>query len=198
MAGKEAPAKRRLFVGTFLPEADKQRLGALKEHGERLGAEWKRKLRFVREDKLHLTWLFLGYVEEQSIDEIKQRLGVLVKGQGPFHLDYTKGVFWPNARFPGMLVLVPDAVPPAVAEFAALVKKELKEFLQKDEHRGYRPHITLIRMDSGPRMRMDIPEWFPLSERLPIHHSIKQVDLIESHMGHGKDSYESLQSYPLG
>ncbi len=189
--------KKRLFVGTFLTEADQQRLGALRQYDERLCETWKRKIRFVAAEKLHLTWLFLGNVEEESVAEIESRLSKIVQRHEHLTLNYERAAFWPNDKRPRSLVLVPPNVPPAVHSLASDIKTELREFLEKEDKHGYRPHVTLMRFGEGPRLRIQLPDWVPLERQLPLVHSIGQIDLIESHMGQAKQSYVSTRSFAL-
>jgi 2'-5' RNA ligase len=197
LAGKEAPKKRRLFVGTFLSSRHQQLLDELRETDARLAELWQRKLRWVHGKKLHLTWLFLGHVEEEHIDEIKKRLTAIAGKHSRTHVDYDHYEFWPSPKYARLLVLTPGAVSDEVYAIESDVKSSLKEYLQKEEKRSYQPHITLMRIEPGPKRVLEIPEWVPLAKRLAIHHDIDRIDLIESNPSHGEEAYVSLESFRL-
>jgi 2'-5' RNA ligase len=188
-------AKRRLFVGTFLSPADQARIAELHTYGDRLSEHWHRRVRWVQQQKLHLTWLFLGHVEDRHTEEIKEKLQEVARRHAALRLVYTDAVFWPNAKAARMMVLVPNAVTEEVYALASDVKKSVGQFQQRPEARKYRPHITLLRLDD--RARLSMPEWFDVSSCMPIEHDIQQIDLIQSHLGKKQEGYESLASFPL-
>lgn len=190
------PSKR-LFVGTFLSDADKSHVGELKAYDERLSSFWNKKIRWVRQDKLHLTWLFLGDVDVERIDEVDLLLREILQKQPPINLTYSKSLFWPNSRYAKHFVLVPPEVPENVANLAKVIKQKLRLFIEHEEKGDYRPHITLARFDRSVARPLTIPDWFPLQNALPIQHDINQIDLIESHIGAVQDSYVPIKSYLL-
>jgi RNA 2',3'-cyclic 3'-phosphodiesterase len=145
--------KRRLFVGTFLPKSDQDSLGELQEHSEKLAAEWQRKLRWVRPEKLHLTWVFLGSVDEDYIPEIQSKLTALLAEQPPLDVVYSKPTFWPGPKHARTFVLTPDTVSDEVMNLADRIKRDMKPYAEKIEPK-YRPHITVMRFDGNTRGRL--------------------------------------------
>jgi 2'-5' RNA ligase len=189
---------RRLFVGTFLPAETQHNLASLREYQDRLTEHWQRRVRFIREEKLHLTWLFLGQVQDSHLPEIESRLSGIAQRHHQQELSYTRRELLPSRKFARNLVLTPDVVPTSVMALADDAKNTLREFLQRaDHHHRYRPHITVMRLETGPEKTLSMPSWFPLQQLLPIHQSIVTIDLIESHMGRANDAYEILRSFPL-
>jgi 2'-5' RNA ligase len=186
--------RRRLFIGTFLPEKDRAALLVDAESAEKLSALWGRKIRWVRPEKLHLTWVFLGGVEEERIPEIEARVSAVLHGFGPMDIAYAKPTLWPHARNARTFVLQPERAPEDVVRLGETIKRELKEYAEKLDIK-YRPHITLARMDST-KQRIEVPDWFAPLKHLPLVHHIDRVDIIESHLGGNKD-YESLVGWQL-
>lgn len=186
--------KRRLFVGTFLPEAQRGALVPDAESAARLAEEWGRKIRWVRPDKLHLTWVFLGDVEDAVRPEVEAKLSQLLESVAPLQLTYSSMTLWPHARKAKTFVVVPGVVAPQLMQLAERLKSEMRPYADRLEIK-YRPHITLARMDPDAG-RIDIPEWFPLRTTLPITHVIDRIDLIESHL-HGSKDYESIAHWKL-
>lgn len=195
---KDAPKKRRLFVGTFLPSKDQESLAVLREFDERLSAQWGgRRLRWVRPEKMHVTWLFLGSVHEEIIPEIEEKLSAVLVEQRALELLYDKPALWPNLRQARHFVIEANMVPEEVIELHAKINKALGSYVEHPEQKRYRPHITVLRMDGGGIKTHDaFPEWFPLKERVPIKHQIQQIDLIESHLG-GSKNYEAISTWML-
>jgi len=65
---------KRLFLGTFLPDEDKLRLKEVQNANENLPERFRAKVRWVNDQKLHLTWLFLGNLEEDAIERLQQKI----------------------------------------------------------------------------------------------------------------------------
>ena len=189
--------KRRLFIGTFLPVADQQRIGALQRFNDQLASEWNYRLRWVRPDKLHLTWLFLGLVDSNLVDEVASKLGAILADQPTLELTYTQPVIWPTPKHPRHFVLGTASVPEDVRSLNSRIAAELKQYVHPhaEEHGTYKPHITLFRLDQG-NGPINIPSWFPLGTTLPLKQRIDQIDIIESHLS-GAKNYEALHSFKL-
>ena len=68
----------RLFIGTFLEPTEQERFASLPIINEHLEAKWQRKPRWVKPDKLHVTWLFLGSIEKELVDKVQTALRALV------------------------------------------------------------------------------------------------------------------------
>jgi 2'-5' RNA ligase len=187
-------AKRRLFIGTFLPEAQRSALTVEPAQAARLGEEWRRKIRWVRADKFHLTWVFLGSIDDEKCAEIESAMQRAVQGFGAVDLTYASLKLWPHPRKPRTFVLVPDAVPQQLMELAESIKKEMLPFAERIEP-NFRPHITLARTEPHGG-RVDVPEWLGIQAPLPLTQHIDSVQLIESDLRGAKD-YKAIASWPL-
>jgi 2'-5' RNA ligase len=193
----DQPIQRvRLFVGTFLPSDMQSSLGELKQYEQRLAEHWRCKIRLVHGKKLHLTWIFLGDVATKEVPEIERLLAAIASRHRSTSLDYTGHEFWPSAKHAQTMVLIPQVVADPIRALAAELKEQLRPFTQKPVIKPYRPHITLARM-APSKSRKEIPDWLPLSQKLPLHHSINQLALIASEPARGDDGYQTLKSFSL-
>lgn len=175
--------------------------GQLRESSEALSKLWERKLRWVKAAKLHMTWFFLGDIDLQQVPELNSCLSSVVSGKPSGEIAYDRLEFWPSPRKPRQLVMTAKVVPQYLQTLGADIRRSLAEFAVKPEERDFRPHITLLRFDvmSKPadKVPLSMPEWLQLNSVFPLVHNIKVVDLIESHMGGGRDDYEVLHSFSL-
>ena len=134
--------KKRLFIAIDLPKDIKEHIKVLEKEIDR---KFGQKLFWINEENLHLTLLFLGYIDEQKIDEIVKLLNGLSKPE-PFQLKINQLKYGPDERVKRMIWLIFEE------------SKELQEFQQSiecilekgnipfhKEHRPYLPHINLIR-----------------------------------------------------
>ena len=105
--------------------------------------------RRVAVDQLHMTVAFLGSVEPRTGAMLAQRLGSVVEPLAPQRAEASE--YWPSAAHP-RLVVVPFAADNGLAELEARVRALVGSLgLPVDDHRPFRPHITLARFARSPR-----------------------------------------------
>jgi 2'-5' RNA ligase len=130
----------RYFVGIEVPMAiGEQALVPMTQRLQRVlqGKRW------YRSEQFHLTLQFLGDLEEEQVKEVVRLLRSIVDGHREFSLRLGGLGWFPNARVvwcgvQGEL----DALGHLQCEISSL----LKPFCQVEQHRTYRPHITLGRL----------------------------------------------------
>ncbi|MBX9666558.1 MAG: hypothetical protein K2X93_03020 [Candidatus Obscuribacterales bacterium] len=199
----------RLFVGTFLPEDGQASIQTLARDNGNLNESWNTKLRWVGSSKLHMTWIFLGDINDSLIPDVSAKLGKAVdkcRSENRLALSYDSFELWPNERRARLGVVTPSLVPPHVHSIDKALKEELLEFLPEDlrqhEKPVFQPHITVVRFPhqkrkekaSGPTAR--ISEVVIAPSVFPITHSIDQIALIESDLGKSQ-GYEAISVFNL-
>ncbi len=153
---------------------------------------------------MHLTWLFLGSVAKTEIPNVIAELSPILSAQSALQVKFDQIEFWPNAKKARVLVLTTSQMEDAVANLALQINKSLSQFMtqstkQESRHPQFRPHLTLIRLEQNfsDKNTLTIPDWLAIEKQLPLIHEIKNISLIESHLGKGADEYEVLQDFPL-
>jgi len=198
----------RLFVGTFLDADQAAILGNLKDLNSRLSERWQIKARFVPLPKLHLTWLFLGDVEESRIDNLKVDLKAIIddwketKDNHAFQIEYDQLEVWSSLKSPRVLVLESTSECPRAESLNQKISRGLSKYCDRSEKvqrfKRFRPHLTVCRFSPDRNQRKDdrvkrtfsdfqLPEDF-----LPLKHHIGTVSLIESRLNAGPNSYSSI------
>lgn len=189
---------RRLFVGTLLSHEQAEILNRVRDAIEpRLSDWWHCKLRWVKTEKLHTTWLFLGDCDEHAEKAVKDKLGSLCKQLHPTELHYDSLKLFPHRSHPVALVLLPDSIPEGVKQISDALRTELGSYCQKKEDRPFRPHLTLLRFPKDLKEKLIWNEELNLNAYLPMTQQFQKISLIQSHLGSTKDSYEVLADYPL-
>jgi len=216
----------RLFVGTFLSESEKAKISRF--HGE-FGdtTRFSSKIAWVREEKLHQTWCFLGELDASKTPDI---IAILEKARQSFHqvcrsfdsskagiaggndldVKFDKLELWPRARGAKTLVISPTHVSTQFELLAQQIRDNLKEFCTPDEHKKrFKPHITIARFrhrtetpselsgDPAARIKPVLTDFNALAELLPVGLEVTRFDLICSHLGSAKEAYESLHAFSL-
>jgi 2'-5' RNA ligase len=216
----------RLFIGTYLDKEAQVSLGALPLLNDHLPQSWNTRLKWVKESKLHLTWLFLGDVESEKLSQALKNLVDEWRG-GETNLHQTELTYdclevWYGQGAPRNLVLTPKEAPSHLLDFVKALRNQLVIFASEDVRQqailSWKPHITLIRLpdtkdttklplthdlsSSHEHRNLKGKELPPtaingLAELLPLHHSVKTVSLIESKEEDGTHHYDALQTYSL-
>lgn len=205
----------RLFVGTFLSEEGAGKLARLASANANLDRLWNTKVRWVGENKLHITWLFLGEINSEIMPDLQSALGDAVqalKAKGSCEnliLRYDRIELWPTERKAKLAVITPATVPDQIEVIASSIKASLKKFVPADqqmhEHKSFKPHLTAFRFSrdfnrakhslgatSIRTADIAIPD-----DIFPIEHPIAEIALIESDMGKQMQGYERLFSFDL-
>ncbi len=133
----------RLFFAVFF---EKKVLEALADNQERI-KNYGIKGRFVRKNKLHLTLKFLGEVEENKLDQIKQSIDS--KKIKSFELTLSNlGVFPPKGR-PRIVWQGLEGEREEDTKEVFKLKETIENGMEKlgfeREKRKFKPHITLVR-----------------------------------------------------
>ena len=137
----------RTFIAIELPEEVRDYLGRCQDRLKAAGANVK----WTRPEQIHLTLAFLGNVLVDELDLLAEAVREAAAGFGPLGLRAAgTGQFPPGGRprvvWVGVRTETGDLVglQKAVAEAAA-------PFAEKQEHRGFHPHLTLGRVRQGRR-----------------------------------------------
>jgi 2'-5' RNA ligase len=138
---------RRLFIGLW--PTPRQRT-ALQAHAD--AWQWPDAARRTRPERLHLTLHFIGSVEEERIETLKEELALPWDG---CDLLLDQAQVWPG----GIVVLEASQVPASLQDLHARLQERLLALQLPVETRRYRPHATLARKGFGAKPP---PDWQPL------------------------------------
>ena len=101
-------------------------------------------VRLVKPEKVHLTLLFLGNVDETKVSEILPLLDHAAK-VGDFSIQLRELGVFPTERRPGVVWIGVDGGQ-QLLELQTVVTAALEPYTEKNDSRGYSPHLTLARI----------------------------------------------------
>ncbi|MBP7060570.1 MAG: RNA 2',3'-cyclic phosphodiesterase [Candidatus Moranbacteria bacterium] len=177
---------RRLFVGIPLSKELKKRLVREMEAFPREASL------LTREENLHVTVFFLGFVHEEQVADVCARVGVACSGLEAFELEFTGLELMESPENPKMIWLAGEASE-GLKQLREEIEKEFSSFIA--EKKVYRPHITLAKIKK--------PKWLALTvapvlkEKLHLVEPVDTVCVFESLSLDGKRRYEPIDTFSL-
>jgi 2'-5' RNA ligase len=136
-------ARLRTFLAVDLGPAIRARCVALQEALARAGTEVK----WVEEENLHVTLLFLGEVDDRDLPGVCRAVGEVCARHDAFDVSVEKVGCFPNPRRPRVVwVGVGEGQQELVALHDALEAPLLELGCYRREERQYTPHVTLGRV----------------------------------------------------
>ena len=184
--------RRRIFIAINLPEKVKKRLVSFQKSWSLLPVRW------VKEENLHLTLAFLGYLDDEELVRVCQTIKEMTSRNSPFFIklvkiDYgvkQKGIprlIWAEGEPSRELDLFKEDLDRTLAEAIGFVP----------EKRKFLPHITLGRIRKWDWQRIEPEERPDISEDFSLEFEVRSVEVMESRLKRGGAEYSIMESEEL-
>lgn len=160
----------RLFIAIELPDKIKRKLAGLRR--DIPGVRW------VPQEQLHLTLLFLGELEEERLELLCTALERIAAV--PFNLRLTRPGCFPRAGNPRVLWFGVDAQP-ALERLAQRVKTAVASCGIAVEERPFCAHITLARIRQPAAVELKDYTAHPAAIKFPPL-AVREFVLLESRL----------------
>ena len=131
--------KKRLFIAIGIPDEIKKKL----EEAQIFLKRFARDAKWVRVDGIHLTLKFLGYVDSERLDDIRNALLPVSKSFSPFSIRVKGFGFFPNPRRPAVLWCGVEC--PELNALQSRVEEAMSAIGFEKENRAFSAHLTLCR-----------------------------------------------------
>jgi len=192
----------RVFVGSFLEGEEREILARfLAEENKKLKPELAPVIRSVKPEKLHITWQFLGELDENELPKLKETLlalaGPLFQAANfPFSITYDYAEAWPSTQA-RVIVARPRVESKTLSAVARLLREALAPHSRADaaveRNLVFKPHVTLYRL----RQARDEAVADIISNFQPFEQTVSAIHLVESHLrseqeGNYASTYRSL------
>lgn len=186
--------KRRIFIAIDLPEKIKKRLKEYKEKFADLPVRW------TKVPSLHLTLVFIGYVDNEQMLEVCRIARDVAEKFEPFFINFKRINVGPvDSREPRMIWLEGEK-----SEELSQLKNNLEKALlagntgfSKAETRSFSPHITLarIKMAQWREAKINLAE---IKQEFKAQVEVHGIEVMESDLKFDGAEYASLESCPVG
>ena len=176
--------KKKIFIEIAIPKDLKKRLMQKTTQWSDLPVKW------AKEENLHITLAFIGYVDESVIPEICQKVNQAVNNFESFEVVFNKIELGPDAENPRIVWLSGE---PSfeLGKLNQTVEKALD--MRPQEHKEYRPHITLGKIR---KLKWDeLSEKPVIGEKITLAMTVDAVCVMENR--DGETGYETLEECML-
>jgi 2'-5' RNA ligase len=184
----------RSFLAFELPPEIQEQIGEISRElrKSRLPARW------VREENIHLTIVFLGSIDENVVEDLKERVGSAVKGFTGFNARLNGVGVFPNRRKPRVLWAGLDGDIKGLSRLRDELQDALKVFGLREEKRPFRAHLTLgrfkDRLDDDDKLEWILDRYHGITSELC---SLDELVLFKSDLKPGGPVYTKMASWPL-
>jgi len=191
--------RHRIFIAINLPGDIRKALAKYQNTWSELPAKW------VIENNLHITLVFLGYVTDIELGEVCLTVKNIIEKHKAFDIHLDKVGYGPDDKLsfdsaqdkpPKMLWASGEK-----SKELSLIKNDLQEALLEKVHfipekRAFSPHITLARINTS-LWRMIEPEERPeVGENIDLAFTIESIEVMSSH--HARSRFEGESELKKG
>lgn len=164
--------KKKIFIEIAVPNQLRRRL-------VQKTTEWRDfPIKWLKEENLHITVAFIGYVDESVIPDICQKVNEAVNSFESFEIIFNRIELGPSAADPKMIWLSGEPSPD-LGRLNEIIEEALGMHLQK--HKEFHPHVTLGRIR---KLKWDeLSEKPVIDEKINLAMTVDSVSVMESKSG---------------
>lgn len=154
--------------------------------------------KWVTQDNLHITLVFLGYLSDLQVGEACLVLKEVLQKYNSFELKLSKITYGPVGKPQPRMVWVEGERNKQLS----LIKKDLQvSLLEKinfaPEKKAFNPHITLARLNAFEWRAMELEERPEINENIELPFVVESIELMESQLKRGGPIYTAIESFSL-
>ncbi|MCS1407492.1 MAG: RNA 2',3'-cyclic phosphodiesterase [Verrucomicrobia subdivision 3 bacterium] len=188
-------AKSRVFVAVLAEEEWRRRLGVVKK--ELSSCISSDSVRWVSQEKIHLTLVFLGYVESDDFPLLNACLSEICEGTNRLRVRLLGLGVFPNWSRPRVLWAGIDGDLDALADLQSQLFRVCTGFGEDRTSGTFRPHVTIARF-----IRRLPPAWCDRIRRLEPSFegsevAVRAIVLMKSELFDGGSRYLELGRFAL-
>jgi 2'-5' RNA ligase len=180
--------KRRLFIAINLPEGVRKKLADYQKKWTNLDPNL---IRWVKKENLHITLVFIGYVDDDEMYEICRIVKEVAKKHNSLFINLERIILGPPKRTPRMFWVEGEE-----SKELGELQGDLEEKIEQ-RHGGrhaFRPHITLARFkyDLVKSLSEKVDEEF--KAQIPVN----TIEIMQSNLKRTGAEYSVLETVELG
>lgn len=186
--------RHRIFIAINLSEDVKNKLAEYQEKWPELASA----VRWTKKDNLHITLIFLGYLNDEEVLEVSKIIKEAAETRSPFLVNLSKICYGPPKKMPPRMVW---AVGESFSELTSLHNNLSKVLegpsFQQSLQQHFSLHITLGRIKSFEWRRIEPEERPEVDEDIDLSFEVSSIELMESELKRGGPEYTIIESFLL-
>lgn len=186
--------KRRIFIAINLPEDIKRKLADYQNKWPDLPIRW------TKPKNIHITLVFLGYVNDEELVEICKVAKEVAGRHLPFSITLDRICYGPPKKIPPRMIWIEGEKSKELATIKNDIEKSLINSNGVDfssENRAFSLHITLGRIRQWEWRRIEPEERPEIEEEINLNFPVNSIEVMESELKRGGAEYIILQSDQL-
>jgi 2'-5' RNA ligase len=184
----------RSFLAFELPPAIREKIGEVSIELQKLTLP----VRWVKVTNIHLTMIFLGYVDEDKIDDIKEKVNLVVQRFSIFQTRLNDIGVFPNWRKPRVIWIGLGGEIERLSTLREELQTGLKVLGFKPEKRPFAPHLTIGRfkglLDRDEELKSILDRYHDLSGDLQY---LNELVLFKSDLKPDGPVYTKMATWQL-
>lgn len=184
----------RSFLAFELPPEIREKIGEVSTELQKLTLP----IRWVKVTNIHLTMIFLGYVDEDKIDDIKEKVNLVVQRFSIFQTRLNGIGVFPNWRKPRVIWIDLGGEIERLSTLREELQTELKVLGFKPEKRPFAPHLTIGRfkglLDRDEELKSILDRYHDLSGDLQY---LNELVLFKSDLKPDGPVYTKMATWQL-
>jgi len=170
--------KIRSFIAIEIPDEIKKGLSEIRERLKKSGAD----ISWTRPEGIHLTFKFLGEIEEGKLVNIQNAIEHAAKEISDFILRVGGIGFFPNIKSPRVIWIGIKGEGENLKTLQEAIERETEKIGFKREGRSFSPHLTLGRVRSQ-KNRDALTKYLEEFEKVELgSFNVKEVSLMKSEL----------------
>lgn len=184
----------RSFLAFELPPEIREKIGEVSTELQKLTLP----IRWVKVTNIHLTMIFLGYVDEDKIDDIKEKVNLVVQRFSIFQTRLNGIGVFPNWRKPRVIWIDLGGEIERLSTLREELQTGLKVLGFKPEKRPFAPHLTIGRfkglLDRDEELKSILDRYHDLSGDLQY---LNELVLFKSDLKPDGPVYTKMATWQL-
>ncbi len=182
---------KRLFFSIDIPDTAKEKIILYKKNLEK---SLSRGVKWVRDENLHITVLFLGQIKESLVDKLLENIESVK--EKPFEVTIGNVSYFPKEKTNAKLIWA-DIESLGIKRLEKRIKGVLSSEFKVKTNLTFIPHITLGRIKQWEFQKMPLYEIPDIDDDLSLNFKVTTFNIIESKTKKEGPSYHILKSFNL-
>lgn len=197
--------RHRIFIAINLPPEIKKELGKYQKRIQELFTPHQTEgfgagpVKWVRQDNLHITLVFLGYLTGIELAEVCNTVKEVATNHKFFEVSLNDISYGPKEKSIPRMIWVNGQKSKELSILKNELEKSLSENINfRPENRAFNSHITLARLKAFEWRAIEPEEKPEVRESINLTFTVESIEVMESALKRSGPEYTILQSFSLG